>query len=200
MGTSATAADVIWWKTMHSHLAPAHRLTISAAACLALLAITVPSATAQPTTDSQGYVDSTARCTSPNTAAAFGSTETSRVAICESPSGKYEYRGVRIRDGAKLIIPASRSSDGKFVAENDGITYTVTATSLVVSTGTQVIRTESMVDYHGPETPTTPTSSTPTVTATATPTTATPTASPTSPTPTTPLPPPLPAEQGGSGR
>ena len=187
---------------MHSYFAPAHRLTIAAAACLALLAITVPSATAQPTTDSQGYVDSTARCTSPNTAAAFGSTETSRVAICESPGGKYEYRGVRIRDGAKLIIPASRSSDGKFVAENDGITYTVTATSLVVSTGTQVIRTESMVDYHGPETPTTPTSSTPTATATATPTTTTttPTASPTSPTPTTPLAPPLPAEQGGTPR
>jgi hypothetical protein len=172
-------------------------LTVAAAACLALLATTVPSATAAPATDGQGYVDSTARCTTPDKAAAFGSTATSRVAICESPSGQYEYRGVRIRDGAKLIIPASRSSDGKFVAENDGITYTVTATSLIVSTGTQVIRTESMVDYHGPETPTTPTSSTPTPTVT---TTTTPTASPTSPTPTTPLPPPLPAEQGGSGR
>ncbi|MDT5124853.1 MAG: hypothetical protein QOH54_497 [Mycobacterium sp.] len=175
-------------------------LTVAAAACLALFAITVPSATAAPATDGQGYVDSTARCTTPDKAAAFGSTATSRVAICESPGGQYEYRGVRIRDGAKLIVPASRSSDGKFAAENDGITYTVTATSLVVSTGSQVIRTESMVDYHGPETPTTPTSSTPTVTATATPTTSTTTASPTSPTPTTPLPPPLPAEQGGTPR
>jgi hypothetical protein len=168
------------------------RLTIAAAACLALLAITVPSATAAPTTDGQGYVDSTARCTAPATAAAFGSTATSRVAICASSGGKYEYRGVRIRDGAKLIVPASRSGDGMFVAENDGITYTVTATSLAVTVGTEVIRTESMVDYHGPETPTSPTTTTPktsTPAATATPTSTS--------TPTTPLPPPLPAEEGG---
>jgi hypothetical protein len=182
---------------MYSYFAPAHRLTIAAAACLALLAITVPSATAQPTTDSQGYVDSTARCTSPNTAAAFGSTDTSRVAICESPSGKYEYRGVRVRDGAKLVIPATRSSDGKFVAQNDGITYTVSPSSLVVSMGSEVIRTEPMVDYHGPETPTTPTASTtPTATAPTTATSTTPTS--TTPTSTTPLPPPLPAERGGT--
>jgi len=183
---------------MYSHLAPAHRLTITAAACLALLAVTVPSATAEPTTDSQGFVDSTARCSSPNTAAAFGSTDTSRVAICESPSGQYEYRGVRVRDGAKLIISATRSSDGKFIAENDGITYTVTPRSLVVSVGSEVIRTEPMVDYHGPESPTTPTAST-TPTATA-PTTATTSTTPTSTTPTstTPLPPPMPAERGGT--
>ena len=172
---------------MHSYLAPAHRVTIAAAACLALLAVTVPSATAEPSTDSQGYVDSTARCSSPNTAAAFGSTETSRVAICESPSGQYEYRGVRVRDGAKLIIAATRSSDGKFVAENDGITYTVTPGSLVVSVGSEVLRTEPMVNYHGPESPTTPTVTAPTTATTST-----------SPTTTTPLPAPLPAERGGT--
>jgi hypothetical protein len=179
---------------MHSYLAPAHRVTIAAAACLALLAVTVPSATAEPSTDSQGYVDSTARCSSPNTAAAFGSTDTSRVAICESPSGQYEYRGVRVRDGAKLVIAATRSSDGKFVAENDGITYTVTPGSLVVSTGSEVIRTEPMVNYHGPESPTTPTVTAPTTATTTAPTTST------SPTTTTSLPPPLPAEQGGTPR
>jgi hypothetical protein len=187
---------------MHFYLAPAHRLTIAAAACLALLAVTVPSATAEPTTDSQGYVDSTARCTTPDTAAAFGSTATSRVAICESAGGKYEYRGVRVRDGAKLIVPATRSSDGKFVAESDGITYTVTARSLVVSVGSEMIRTEPMVDYHGPETPTAPTTtSTPTATGsstTTTPTSTTPTS--TTPTTTTSLAPPLPAEQGGAPR
>jgi hypothetical protein len=201
VGTSASAEDVIWWKTMHSYLAPAHRLTITAAACLALLAVTVPSATAEPTTDSQGYVDSTARCSSPNTAAAFGSTETSRVAICQSPSGQYEYRGVRVRDGAKLIIAATRSSDGKFVAENDGNTYTVSPRSLVVSEGSVVIRTETMVDYHGPESPTTPTASTtPTVTAPTTTSTTTTSPTTTTPTTTTSLPPPLPAERGGTPR
>src|SRR3954453_22901368 len=138
----------------------APRLAVAAAACSALLAIGASSAYAAPGTDDQGYVDSTARCTSPATAVAFGSTATSRVAICKTPGGQYEYRGVRLRDGAKLIVPASRSAAGAFVAENDGITYSLTPSSLAVSTGTQVIRTEQMVDYHGPETPTTPTTGT----------------------------------------
>jgi hypothetical protein len=166
------------------------RLTVAAAACSAVLTIGVPSATAAPATDGQGFVDSTARCTTPDSAAAFGSTTTSRVAICKTPGGQYEYRGVRVRDGANLIVPASRSGDGGFVAENDGITYTVTARSLVVSVGKQIIREEPMVDFHGPETPNAPT------TPTAPPTTTTPTTT----TPTTPMPPPLPAEVGGSGR
>jgi hypothetical protein len=44
---------------------------------------------------------------------------------------------VRLRDGAKLIVPASQSGDG-FVAEN-GISHTVTANSLVVSADERVI-------------------------------------------------------------
>ena len=152
----------------------ATRLTVAAAACSALLAIGMPSAIAAPASDGQGYVDSTARCTTPDVPVAFGSTATSRVAICKTPAGQYEYRGVRVRDGAKLIVPASLSEDGAFVAENNGITYMVTASSFVVSAGTQVIRDEPMVDFHGPEAPRAPTA-----------------------TPTTPLPPPLPAEVGG---
>jgi hypothetical protein len=194
VGASATGATVVWWKLMLSFSGPSlPRLTVAAAAFSALFVIAVPSATAAPATDAQGYVDSTARCTSPDTAVAFGSTATSRVAICKTTGGQYEYRGVRLRDGAKLIVPASRSAAGAFVAENDGITYTLTPSSLAVSTGTQVIRTEQMVDYHGPETPTTPT------TGTATPTTTPSAPQPTTTTPTTPLPPPLPAEKGGGG-
>ena len=83
-------------------------------------------------------------------------TATSRVAICQTPSGKYEYRGVRISDGAKLVVPASTSSDGGFVADSDGITYTVTSSSLVVSEANQVIRTESMDYFHRPKTPAAP--------------------------------------------
>jgi len=44
-----------------------------------------------------------------STAVAFGSTDTSRVAICKTPGGKYTYHGVRLRDGAKLILPATAS-------------------------------------------------------------------------------------------
>lgn len=155
------------------------RATVVAAACSVLLAIGLPSATAAPTTDDQGYVDSTARCSSPATAVLFGSTDTSRVAICKTSGGQYEYRGVRVRDGAKLIVPASQSGDG-FVADNDGVTYLLTAKSLVINLGDKVIREEPVVDFHRPGTPAAPAAPPPPTT-----------------TPTTPLPPPLPAEVGG---
>jgi hypothetical protein len=164
------------------------RASVAAAACTALLAFGVPSAAADPATDALGFVDSTARCAAPDTAVVFGSTATSRVAICKTQSGKYEYRGVRISDGAKLVVSATPSDDGGYVAENDGVTYTVTSSSLVVSEGNQVIHQEPMVYFHGPKTPAAPAG------------TSAPAAPPTSttPTPTTPLPPPLPAEVGGS--
>jgi len=154
------------------------RASAAAAACLALLAVGMPSVTAAPGTDEQGYVDSTARCTTPKVAVTYGSTATSRVAICMSPGGQYEYRGVRISDGAKLILAATRSDDGAYVASNDGIDYTVTAKTLVVSAGTRVIRDETWVDFHGPATSQAP-------------------AAPATTTSSAPLGPPLPAEEGG---
>lgn len=158
----------------------AHRASVAVAACSALLAVGSPSATAAPASDNQGYVDSSARCTSPATAVLFGSTDSSRVAICKTSDGKYEYHGVRLSDGAKLVLPATQSADGKFVAENDGVTYTAAAKSLVVSAGGTVIREDPMTDVHNPGAPAAPATTTPTTT-----------------TPTTPLPPPLPAEVGG---
>ena len=186
------------------------RLAAASGAC-ALLALGVPSALAAPASDGQGYLDSTARCASPSTAVAFGSTESSRVAICKTSGGQLEYRGVRVRDGAKLILSASQSADGAYVAGNDGVTYTVTSSALVVKAGQTVLRTEPWVDFHGSTsskapttTPGLTTSSAPTSSApsTSSPPSATsaPAATPTviTPTVTTPLPPPLPAEVGGS--
>ncbi len=189
------------------------RLAAASGVC-ALLALGVPSALAAPASDGQGYLDSTARCASPATAVAFGSTDSSRVAICKSSGGQLEYRGVRVRDGAKLILSASQSSDGSYVAANEGVTYTVTSSALVVKAGQTVLRTEPWVDFHGaasskaPATASTPgltTSSAPTSSATAPSTSSapstvvSPTATPTAtPTVTTPLPPPLPAEVGGT--
>jgi hypothetical protein len=170
-------AVVVWWKLMSSSVVFAPRVIVAAAACGTLLAFGMPSATAAPATDDRGYVDSTARCSPPATAVIFGSTDSSRVAICKT-GDQYEYRGVRVRDGAKLIVPASQSGDG-FVADNDGITYTVTPKSLVISLGDKEIRREPMADAHQPDAPAAP-------------------APPPSPTTTTPLPPPLPAEVGGS--
>lgn len=194
-------------------------LILAAAATAALVILGVPLAIAAPTavppSDSQGYVDSTARCTKPDTAVIFGTTDTSRVAICKTAGGTYEYRGVRVSDGAKLIVTASQTSDGDFIAKNDGVTYTVTATSLTVSAGGSTIRTESWTDFNSPQSPTTPTTGTtktstaPTTSGTASPTSsATAAASPSAtssapktsaaqPSSAVPLPPPLPAEAGG---
>jgi len=159
------------------------RLAIAAAACSALLTVGLPVASAAPATDAQGYVDSTARCTKPNTVVVFGSTESSRVAICKTPGGQYQYRGVRVRDGAKAILAASPSGDGGFVADNDGVAYFVTAKSLSVTVDTRVIREEPMVDFHRPGAPEAPASS----------------PAPTS-TPPKPSGPPLPAEVGYGDR
>jgi hypothetical protein len=152
------------------------RLIAAAVACSVVCGS--PSAFAAPVTDTQGYVDSTARCASPNVVVLFGSTDSSRVAICKAPDGQYEYRGVRVRDGAELILSASQTGEG-FAANNDGVTYTVTAKSLIISQGGKVIREEPLVESHQPGQAAPP----------APPSTTT--------TPTTPLPPPLPAEVGG---
>src|SRR5438445_13507293 len=169
---------MVWWDWMLCVVRFAQRLAV-VSVCAVLVAVGMPSAVAAPASDGQGYVDSTARCASPATAVMFGSTQTSRVAICKTSDGHYEYRGVRVRDSAKLVVAASQSGNG-FVAENDGVTYTVTAKSLLVSLGGTVIRDEPMVDFRGPDAPPAPT-------AAPAPTT----------TQTTPLPPPLPAEVGG---
>ena len=83
-------------------------------------------------------------CCAPNTAVAFGSTSNSRVAICKSPAGQLGYHGVRISDGAKLLASATADADGSYVAKQDGVTYTVTSSALVVSDANGVIRREPM--------------------------------------------------------
>lgn len=205
-------------------------LAVGAAAASAIVAIGVPLAIAAPTAappaDGQGYINSTARCTAPDTAVLFGATDTSRVAICKTAAGAFEYRGVRVSDGAKLIVAATQSSGDTFVAKNDAATYMVTPKALSVTVGGNTVRTESWIDFHGapapasasgttsakPTTSATATSATATTSATAAPTTAsstpgltTPTASASAssaaPKPSSssavPLPPPLPAEVGG---
>ncbi len=187
---------------------PALRLSAAAAAVAgaALLVFSGP-AGAAPESDDQGYLGSFARCASPDTAVIFGATETSRVAICADPDGGFEYRGVRVRDGARLVLSATRSGTG-YVAFNEGQSYTVTPESLVFSVGDDVIREEPLVDVHEPgtsgsssststSTSSTQTSSTAT-SSTATSSTPTTTTRPTTTvTVTTPLPPPGPAEVGG---
>ena len=175
-----TGAAMVWWTLMSLHGFSTRRLATAAAACSVLLTVGLPLASAAPASDGQGYIDSTARCAPPDTVVVFGSTASSRVAICKTPGGEYRYRGVRVRDGAKAILPASQSGDGGFVADNDGVVYFVTAKSLAVTVDKRVIREEPMVDFHRPGAPEAP-------------------AAPPTPAPTTPAGPPLPAEEGYGG-
>ncbi len=208
---------------MKTSALPKPGLVAAALAVSAMVAIGVPLALAAPTavppSDTQGYLDSTARCAKPDIAVVFGTTETSRVAICKTAGGEFEYRGVRVRDGARLIVAASRISDGVYVAKNDGVTYTVTSTALSVSANGDTFRTQSWTDFNSPQAPASTTSettvsspttsnstapnSTPNSTApnSTVPNSTTASASKTTAAPSTsnvPLPPPLPAEVGGS--
>ncbi len=165
-------------------------LVAAAAVCAALLVAGAPRTSAAPATDDRGFVDSTARCSAPDAVVAFGRTASSRVAVCVDPDGRYGYRGVRVRDGAKLVTSAEPSGDGGFVAENDGVTYSVTASSLVVAVGQRVIRDEPMIDFQKPNSPAEPKP----------PAEQGPPPAPLPPAepepPPAPLPPPLPAEAG----
>jgi hypothetical protein len=188
---------------------------LAAAAASALIAVGMPLAfaapTAAPPSDSEGYVNSTARCSSPDTAVLFGTTQSSRVAICKTADGSFEYRGVRVSDGAKLIAPAKQTSTSTFVVNNDGVKYTITPTALSVTANGDTFRTETWSDFHGPEAPASSSSSgstspskatspaTAPATATAEPSTsaaATPSTSAPAASSAVPLP-PLPAEVGG---
>jgi hypothetical protein len=155
-------------------LTPAVAVAGALAGAAAGLIYVLPVAGAQAdsfATDDRGFVDTEARCDAPAVAVAFGRTERSLVAIC-AEDGEYEYRGVRLRDDAELVTSAQRSDGAGFIAENDGVTYLVTASSLVISIGERVVREEPMVQFEGQGAPES--------------------------TPSTTLPPPLPAEEGAA--
>jgi len=183
---------------MDSHRIPFTRAAVASAIAAAAVFAAAPTAHAAPPSDSQGYVDSTARCATPASVVAFGSTDSSRVAICESADGDLEYRGVRVRDGARLIAAATEAADGAFTAVRDGVEYAVTSRALVIRVGKKVIREELMLDFHRPGSgaETDSGSDSGADSGTETPS-ETPSAAPE--TPTTPLPPPLPAEVGAGG-
>lgn len=60
----------------------------------------------------KSFIDnSAARCDGTQTALAVGRTQRSLVVICADQNGRYEYRGVRISDGALLKAPAETATD-----------------------------------------------------------------------------------------
>jgi hypothetical protein len=115
-----------------------------------------PTAGAQPAapapfpTDDRGFINSAARCDGAQTAVAAGRTNRSLIVICTDPSGSYQYRGVRIGDGAALTAPATTTGDGQFVARADNITYAVSPKELLVKSDDSVLRQEPMLAYQQP--------------------------------------------------
>lgn len=166
-----------------------HPLLVGAVSLAALVALAAPAATlphaaAEPSsttttaptpstsafrTDDYGYVGSKARCDATEVAVAFGRTARSLVAICVDRDGELEYRGVRLSDEASVAIPAGRTADGPIVATNDGVTYAVSPTMLLVSEGDTVLYRDAWVEFRQPRfSGNSPTSTAPTPTATTT--------------------------------
>jgi len=169
-------------------------VAVGIAAVGVAIAVATP-APAGPTSDELGYVGSAARCDDTQTLMAYGRTARALVVICVDPDGQLEYRGVRISDQAALSMAAARASSGTIIATNDGVTYVVSPTMLLVSEGDTVLYRDSWADFHQPRfsagstnttpttTPTSSTTPTPSSTTTATSST-TPTVSTTTVTPT----------------
>lgn len=144
-----------------------------------------PAAPAEPTSDELGYVGSAARCDATQTLMAYGRTSRALVVICVGPDGQLEYRGVRISDQAALSMAAARASSGTIIATNDGVTYAVSPTMLLVSEGDTVLYRDSWTEFHQPRFSGGSANSTPTTTPTSS-TTPTTTVSTTTVTPTPP--------------
>lgn len=111
---------------------------------------TSPTPTAPAGTDDRGFVDSAARCDGSSFGLAIGRTQGSLVAICSAESGEYEYRGVRVSDGATLVLPAQLTGAGSYLARNDSVTYTVSPKELVATSGDTVVKREVMIEYWEP--------------------------------------------------
>jgi hypothetical protein len=118
----------------------------------------LPTASATPPTmptDGQGFVNSPARCAPNQSAVLVGRTAVSLVAICADGRGGYEYHGMRLSDGAVLVLPAKPLSDGCFGAHTNAIDYTVSDRKLLLTVGPRVLRDEAMVDVKDYRTPST---------------------------------------------
>ncbi len=103
---------------------------------------------AAPTVDELGFIDSEARCDAGQGAVAMARTEKSAVVVCRDADGDYVYQGVRLSDGASLQLDDVRPIPAGFEARNDGTTYRLSATELVVINGEQLHSRDAVVEYH----------------------------------------------------
>lgn len=127
----------------------------SAAASAACVVVCTPVASADPSpqfpTDDRGFVDTAAYCQGAAVATAYGRTADALVAICAGQDGQLQYRGVRLRDGAAVMLTAQADGSGAFVAENDGVVYTVSPTELTVTVADSTLHRQAMLEYRTPQ-------------------------------------------------
>ena len=97
--------------------------------------------------DDHGFVDSAARCDVRQQAVAIARTTRSAMVICREADGTYEYTGTRLHDGAFLRLDDVRVIPAGFEARNDGTTYRLSATELVVITGEDLLSRDAIVEY-----------------------------------------------------
>jgi hypothetical protein len=70
--------------------------------------------------------------------------------ICGDRNGRYGYRGLRLSDDAVLTTAARSTPTHGFIAQNAGVTYSVSPVELRVTVGGAVIKQEPMIDYREP--------------------------------------------------
>ena len=130
--------------------APSTTATTTATSSAATTTTTSSAGSAPYEVDAKGYVDTKARCSDSQSVMAYGRTERSLMAICVDPNGDLEYRGVRLSDDASVTLSASRGSDGTVIADNDGVTYSISPKVFLVSEGDSVIYRDSWVELVQP--------------------------------------------------
>ncbi|MBT2269793.1 hypothetical protein [Rhodococcus erythropolis] len=107
-----------------------------------------PGVLASPVMDDSGFVGTHAQCD--GEPAAVGRTAESLVVICETPGSGYEYRAVRLSDGATVTVDDTRNDGYAFSAWNGEVTYTVSSGGLGIASNNQLIASEPMLEYRGP--------------------------------------------------
>ena len=103
-----------------------------------------------PGTDAQGFLAHPgARCDSGDTPAALGLTAQSALVVCQSATGGYYYRGVRLRDDAGIRLDgASPAADGfDVVNPGDGTRYQIRPDALTIITPDGQVFIEPMTGY-----------------------------------------------------